>query len=72
LNVHEYQAQNLMRSFGIKVPRGAVASTPEEAAKIAADIGKLQRLFSFYWLEILLVNYSCGRFSYLFINNTSQ
>lgn len=38
-----------MRSFGIKVPRGGVASTPEEAAKIAADIGKLQRLIPFYW-----------------------
>lgn len=34
LNVHEYRAMDLMRKYGIPVPRGAVASTPEEAEDV--------------------------------------
>ena len=36
LNVHEYISMGLMKEFGVPVPRGAVASTPEEAERIAA------------------------------------
>ena len=32
MNIHEYQAKSLMAKFGVAVPRGAVAYTPEEAA----------------------------------------
>ncbi|KAM9951591.1 hypothetical protein ACTFIW_011291 [Dictyostelium discoideum] len=35
LNVHEYQAQKMMKSYGINCPVGNVAETPEEAEKIA-------------------------------------
>jgi succinyl-CoA synthetase beta subunit len=38
LNIHEYQAQDLMRKEGIRVPRGQVAATPEEAYKIAKQM----------------------------------
>jgi succinyl-CoA synthetase beta subunit len=31
MNVHEYQAKDLMRKFGIKVLNGAVAKTIDEA-----------------------------------------
>ncbi len=34
LNVHEYISMGLMKEYGIPVPGGAVASTPEEAEKI--------------------------------------
>jgi succinyl-CoA synthetase beta subunit len=41
LNIHEYQGQKLMKNFGLRVPRGDVASTPEEAEKIARELGLL-------------------------------
>lgn len=39
MNVHEYQAKELMRKFGIKVLKGEVAKTPEEAQKAAQKLG---------------------------------
>jgi len=38
MKVHEYQAKNLLRDYGIPVPRGEVAATPEEARKVAAKL----------------------------------
>lgn len=35
LHLHEYQAQGLMKQYGINVPAGSSAETPEEAQKIA-------------------------------------
>ncbi len=32
MKVHEYQAKDLLKSYGVAVPAGIVASTPEEAA----------------------------------------
>jgi len=37
--LHEYQGKALLREHQIPVPRGGVATTPEEAARIAAEIG---------------------------------
>jgi succinyl-CoA synthetase beta subunit len=39
MNIHEYQAKGLLAKFGVAVPRGAVAYTPEEASKAAQDLG---------------------------------
>ena len=39
MNIHEYQAKRLLSSFGVTVPRGDVAFSPEEAAKIAKRLG---------------------------------
>src|SRR5438876_6935583 len=39
MNIHEYQAKELLQKFGAATPRGKVASTPEEAEKIAREIG---------------------------------
>ena len=38
--LHEYQGKQLLQSVGVQVPYGDVASSPEEAATIAAGIGK--------------------------------
>ena len=38
MNIHEYQAKSLMAKFGVAVPRGAVAYTPEEAAEAAETL----------------------------------
>ncbi len=39
MKVHEYQAKELFRQYGIPVPRGKVAETPEEAKKVAEELG---------------------------------
>ena len=39
MNVHEYQAKQLMRKFGLKVLDGEVAKSVEEAVKGAEKIG---------------------------------
>ncbi len=39
MNIHEYQAKQLLAKFGVAVPRGGVAYTPDEAAKVATDLG---------------------------------
>lgn len=39
MNVHEYQAKELMRAQGISVLRGGVATTVDEAVKVAEKLG---------------------------------
>jgi succinyl-CoA synthetase beta subunit len=39
VNLHEYQARDILRRHGIPVPPGEVASTPAEAGAIAARFG---------------------------------
>ncbi|MGB0571388.1 MAG: ADP-forming succinate--CoA ligase subunit beta [Alphaproteobacteria bacterium] len=39
MNIHEYQAKGLLAKFGVAVPRGTVAYTPDEASKAAQDLG---------------------------------
>jgi acyl-CoA synthetase (NDP forming) len=45
LHLHEYQSQNLMKQYKINVPAGEAVSTPEEAYKIAKDLGKFLSSF---------------------------
>jgi succinyl-CoA synthetase beta subunit len=39
MNIHEYQAKAMLREFGVPVPRGIPAFSPEEAAKAANTLG---------------------------------
>jgi succinyl-CoA synthetase beta subunit len=39
MNIHEYQARGILKEHGVPVPPGEVASTPEEAERIAAGYG---------------------------------
>ena len=39
MNVHEYQAKALFREFGVAVPSGELATTPEEFAIVEFDEG---------------------------------
>jgi len=41
MNIHEYQAKELLQKFGVATTRGGVASTPEEAEAIARQLGKI-------------------------------
>ena len=33
MKIHEYQAKEILRSYGVPVPKGRVAETPEEARR---------------------------------------
>src|SRR5215831_9815182 len=39
MNLHEYQAKRLLASYGVPVPEGRVARTPEEAVAAAEALG---------------------------------
>src|SRR5262252_9034755 len=39
MKIHEYQAKEVLKSFGIPVPRGRVASTPQEVGAIYDELG---------------------------------
>jgi succinyl-CoA synthetase beta subunit len=40
LKLHEYQSKRIFADFGVPIPRGDVATTPEQARRIAARLGK--------------------------------
>jgi len=40
VNIHEYQAKEILRGFGVPIPPGDVAATPAEAEQIARRIGR--------------------------------
>ena len=42
MDIHEYQAKELLAKFGVRVPRGAVSYSPEQAAYRAREIGGSQ------------------------------
>lgn len=39
MKVHEYQAKAILRKFGVAVPEGKAAFTPDEAVTVAQEIG---------------------------------
>ena len=39
MNIHEFQAKEILKRFGVQTPRGRVASTTEEAKKAADELG---------------------------------
>jgi succinyl-CoA synthetase beta subunit len=38
MKIHEYQAKEILRGFGVAVPRGKLAKTPEEAVAAAREL----------------------------------
>jgi succinyl-CoA synthetase beta subunit len=40
MNIHEYQAKQVLDGFGVPILKGAVAYTPEEAEQVAAEISQ--------------------------------
>ena len=40
MKLHEYQAKELLASYGVQVPQGGVASTPAEANQVAQRLGE--------------------------------
>ena len=42
MNIHEYQAKELLQRFNVATTRGKVASTLDEAEQIARDLGDVE------------------------------
>ena len=40
MKLHEYQSKRIFAQYGVPIPRGDVATTPEQARQIAARLGK--------------------------------
>ncbi len=40
MKLHEYQSKHLFAKYGIPIPKGEIATTPEDARRIARDLGK--------------------------------
>ena len=38
MNIHEYQAKELLARNGVTIPTGSVCDTPEQAREIAEDL----------------------------------
>ncbi|ETT85841.1 ADP-forming succinate--CoA ligase subunit beta [Viridibacillus sp. FSL R5-0477] len=38
MNIHEYQGKEILRQYGVSVPNGRVAFSPEEAVKVAKEL----------------------------------
>ena len=39
MNIHEYQAKQIFKKYGVPTPRGIIANTPDEAVRAAEDLG---------------------------------
>ncbi len=39
MKIHEYQGKELLKNYGVPVPRGIVARTPAEAEQAAKELG---------------------------------
>jgi succinyl-CoA synthetase beta subunit len=39
VKIHEYQAKQILKQYGVQIPRGEVAETPAQVREIAAKIG---------------------------------
>jgi len=39
MNIHEYQAKQIFKEYGVPTPRGIVAKTPDEAVRAAESLG---------------------------------
>ncbi len=39
MNIHEYQGKEILRKYGVAVPNGKVAFSPDEAVEVAKELG---------------------------------
>lgn len=39
MKIHEYQSKRIFAKYGVPIPKGGVAATPQEAAEIARELG---------------------------------
>ena len=39
MNIHEYQAKEILSKYGVSIPKGGIAYNPEEAINTAKELG---------------------------------
>ena len=39
MDIHEYQAKELLQGFGVPIPKGGLAYSPEQATYRATELG---------------------------------
>ena len=39
MNIHEYQAKEILSKFGVSIPKGGIAYSPENAKDRASELG---------------------------------
>ena len=44
MDIHEYHAKEILRDFGVKVPNGGWANSPEQAAYRASEMCSKKRM----------------------------
>ena len=42
MDIHEYQAKDILKDYGIKIAEGGLAYSPEDAVQRAREIGQLE------------------------------
>lgn len=47
--IYEYQGKQLLKTVGVPIPRGEVVSTPQEAKRVAKEIGRAVAIKSQVW-----------------------
>ena len=58
MNIHEYQAKEILKKYGVAVQEGQVASTPDEAVKAAE---KMKELYNSDWVVLKSQIHAGGR-----------
>jgi succinyl-CoA synthetase beta subunit len=58
MNLHEYQGKELLKSYGVRIQEGIVATTPEEAVEAAK---KIKELYNSDWVVIKAQIHAGGR-----------
>lgn len=58
MNLHEYQGKELLKSYGVKVQEGIVATTPEEAIAASA---RMKELYQSDWVVVKAQIHAGGR-----------
>ena len=42
MNIHEYQAKEVLKSYGVTIQEGIVADTPEKAVEAAKELKRIE------------------------------
>ena len=58
MNIHEYQAKEILKKYGVAVQEGQVASTPDEAVKAAEA---MKELYNSDWVVLKSQIHAGGR-----------
>ena len=59
MDIHEYQAKKILSDFGVSIPRGGIAYSPENAENKAREIGGTNSTPPLATIKLLAMNTGC-------------